>query len=124
MGSNDPIMMLLQPVVNQVAAKAGISPQIATVLASIAVHYLLQSHPNTPGASPMNLGSVMQTLASGGRIDPEALQKSGIVTDVMQATGMNQPQAVRSLNTTFDVLGAHVQPVQGKAAGKGNKKRR
>jgi hypothetical protein len=122
MGSNDPIMMLLQPVVNKVAAKAGISPQIATILASIAVHYLLQSHPKTPGASPLNLGSVMQALSSGRQIDPETLQKSGIVTDVMQATGMNQPQAVRSLNATFDVLGAPVQPVQGKAAGKGKKR--
>ena len=122
MGSNDPIMGLLQPVVNQLAAKAGISPQIATVIASIAVHYLLQSHPNTPGASPLNLGGVMQTLASGGRIDPQALQGSGIVNDVMQATGMDQPQAVRSINTTFDVLGGHVKPVQGKAARKGKKK--
>jgi hypothetical protein len=122
MGSGDPIMGLLQPVVNQLAAKAGISPQIATVVASIAVHYLLQSHPNTPGASPLNLGSVMQTLASGGRIDQQTLQSSGMVNDVMQATGMDQPQAVKSLNTTFDVLGGHVRPVQGKAAGKGKKK--
>ena len=124
MGSNDPIMSLLQPVVNQLAAKAGISPQIATIIASIAVHYLLQSHPNTPGASPLNLGSVMQTLASGGRIDQQTLQSSGIVNDVMQATGMDQPQAVRSLNTTFDVLGGHVKPVEGKAPRKGKKSRR
>jgi hypothetical protein len=124
MGSNDPIMGLLQPVVNQLAAKAGISPQIATIIASIAVHYLLQSHPNTPGASPLNLGSVMQTLASGGRIDQQTLQSSGIVNDVMQATGMDQPQAVRSLTTTFDVLGGHVKPVEGKAPGKGKKTRR
>ena len=123
MGSNDPIMALLQPVVNQLAAKAGISPQIATIIASIAVHYLLQSHPNTPGASPLNLGSVMQTLASGGRIDQQTLQSSGIVNDVMQATGMDQPQAVRSLTTTFDVLGGQVKPVQGKAARKGKRRK-
>ena len=123
MGSNDPIMGLLQPVVNQLAAKAGISPQIATIIASIAVHYLLQSHPNTPGASPLNLGNVMQTLASGGRIDQATLQSSGIVNDVMQATGMNQPQAVKSLNTTFDVLGGQVRPVKGRAGGKGKTKK-
>ena len=65
MNVNDPLMMLLQPVVNQLAAKANISPQIAMVVASIAVHYLLSSHPSTPGASPLNLGSVMQQLSSG-----------------------------------------------------------
>src|SRR5512143_3291739 len=37
--SNDPLMTLLQPIVNKVAAKAGISPQIATIIASIALHY-------------------------------------------------------------------------------------
>src|SRR5574340_582860 len=77
LGSNDPIMALLQPVVNNVAAKLGISPQIATVVASIALHYLLQSSPKTPGASPLDLGSVLQTLSSGKTISPTALQQSG-----------------------------------------------
>jgi hypothetical protein len=123
LGGGNMIMGLLQPVVNQLAAKAGISPQIATIIASIAVHYLLQSHPNTPGASPLNLGNVMQTLASGGRIDQQTLQSSGIVNDVMQATGMDQPQAVKSLNATFDVLGSHVSPVKGKSGPKGKRKK-
>jgi hypothetical protein len=123
MGANDPIMMLLQPVVNQVAAKAGISPQLATVIASIAVHYLIQSHPNTPGASPMNLGNVMQTLASGGKLSEDTLQSSGIVNDVMQATGMDQQQAVKSIHTTFNVLGGQVQGVKGKATLKRTKKK-
>jgi hypothetical protein len=110
-GSNDPIMALLQPVVNNVAAKVGVSPQIATVVASIALHYLLQSHPNTPGASPLNLGSVMQALSSGKTINPAALQQSGMVNDVMQATGMDEQQAVRSINTTFGVLGSSLTRV-------------
>jgi hypothetical protein len=32
-----------------------------------------------------------------------------MVNDVMQATGLNKQQAVKSLDTTFGVLGAHVQ---------------
>lgn len=115
MSASSPLMGLLQPVVNQLAAKAGISPEIATIVTSIALHYLLQSHPSTPGASPLNLSSVMQTLASGGQVNPNTLQKSGMVNDVMQATGMNQQQAVRSLNQTFSVLGSKVAGVQGTA---------
>jgi hypothetical protein len=116
MGASSPVMMLLQPVVTDLAEKAGLSPQIAMVVASIAVHYLVQSHPNTPGASPMNLGSVMQTLASGGKLDQKTLQSSGIVDDVMHATGMDQKQAVKTLNTTFGVLGGQVPGA--KATGK------
>ncbi len=115
MSANSPLMALLQPVVNQLAAKAGISPAIATVVTSIALHYLLQSHPSTPGASPLNLNTVMQTLASGGQVNPNTLQKSGIVNDVMQATGMNQQQAVRSINQSFSVLGSQVAGVKGTA---------
>ncbi len=107
MAMNNPVMMFLQPVVNQLAAKANISPQIATVVASIAVHYLLSSHPSTSPNAPMNLGSVMQELASSG-ISQATLQNSGMVNDVMQATGLNQQQAVSSLESTFGALGAHV----------------
>ena len=113
--SNSPLMLLLQPVVNQLAAKAGISPQIATIVTSIALHYLLQSHPSTPGASPLNLNSVMQTLASGGQVSPSTLQQSGMLNDVMQATGLNQQQATRSINQTFSVLGSQVAGVKGTA---------
>jgi hypothetical protein len=122
--ASNPMMALLQPVVNQVAAKLGISPQVASIISSIALHYLVQSHPNTPGASPLNLGSVMQTLAAGRKVSPSALQKSGMVGDVMQATGMDEKQAVKSLHTTFSVLGEPVKSVKGKATVKRAPKKR
>lgn len=109
MGMNNPVMMMLQPVIGQVAAKANISPQIATVVASIAVHYLLSSHPSTSNQAPMNLGNVMQQLASSGGINQATLQKSGMVNDVVQATGLNQQDAMGSLNAVFNTLGGHVQ---------------
>jgi hypothetical protein len=118
MGANDPIMMLLQPVVDQLAVKAKISPQLAMIVASIAVHYLLQSHPSTPGSSPLNLGSVMQSLASGSGISQGTLQSSGMLNDVMQATGLNEQQATKSLTTTFNSLAGHVQG----SAGAGKRK--
>ena len=112
LGSSNPLASLLQPIVSQLARKLGLSPQMATIVASIALHYLVQSSPNTPGASPLNLGSIMQALTSGKKVSPTALQQSGILRDVMQATGMTQPQAVKSLTTTFSVLGSELQPVR------------
>ena len=108
MGMNDPVMMLLQPVVNQLAAKANISPQIATVVASVAIHYLLSSHPSSGGSGPLNLGNVMQQLSSGS-ISPDTLHSSGMVNDVMQATGLSKQDSVKSLDATFNALGAHVK---------------
>ncbi len=108
MGTSSPVMMLLQPVVNQVAGKLNISPQIATVVASIALHYLLSSHPSTSPNAPLNLGSVMQQLAGGG-VSQGTLRNSGMAQDVMSATGLNKQQALQALETTFGALGAGVQ---------------
>ncbi|HET6845732.1 MAG TPA: hypothetical protein VFH29_02800, partial [Anaerolineales bacterium] len=109
--SGDPLMVHLQPLVNKVAAKVNISPAIATIIVSIALKYLLKSHPSTPDPSPLNLGSVMQTLASGQELSPSTLQQSGMVNEVVRATGMDEQQAVHSINTTFGVLGSSLQRV-------------
>ena len=122
--SSDPLMTLLQPVVNKLAGKLGISPQMATMIVSIALHYLVQSSPSTPGASPLNLGSVMQAMATGQKVSPTALQQSGMVNDVMQATGMSEQQAIKSLNTTLGVFGSQLQPVKAVRGTKGVKSAR
>ena len=118
MSTNVPVMNMLQPVVNELAAKAKISPQIATMVVSIAVHYLLSSHPSTSPKPPMDLGGFMQELSSG-KVNTDTLHNSGMVKDVMQATGLNQQDAVKSLNTTFGTMGAHVQGMGGSKEMKG-----
>jgi hypothetical protein len=102
----DPLMTLLQPLINKVAAKVNISPALATIIVSIALKYLLKSHPSTPDESPLNLGSVMQALASGGSVSESTLQTSGMLKEVVRTTGMDEEQALKSLNTTFDVFGS------------------
>jgi hypothetical protein len=124
MSPSSPIMLLLQPVINKLAAKLGISSQMAAIISSIVMHYLVQSSPNTPGASPLNLGSVMQALASGRKISPTALQQSGMINDVMQATGMDERQAIKSLETTFGVMGSQLAPVKKVSGSKGVKSAR
>jgi hypothetical protein len=124
MTPSNPIMALLQPVINKLAAKLGISPEIAAIISSIVLYYLVQSSPNTPGASPLNLGSVMQAMTSGRSVSPTALQQSGMVHDVMQATGMTEQQAVKSLSTTFSVMGSQLAPVKTVRGTKGLKSAR
>jgi hypothetical protein len=107
MGANDPVMLLLQPLVSQLAVKAKIDPSIATVVVSLVVHYLLSSHPSTSPKNPLDLSSVVSQLASGG-VSKDVLNNSGMVNDVMGATGLNKTQAVKSLDTTFNLLGSYI----------------
>ena len=109
MGANDPMMLLLQPVVNQLAAKANIQPEIATVVVSLVIHYLLSNHPSSGrGSTSLDLNSVFKEMSSGG-VSQSTLHSSGMVNDVMQATGLSKDAAVKSLDTTFNVLSGHAQ---------------
>jgi hypothetical protein len=122
--SSNPLMTLIQPLVDKVAAKVGISPAIAAIIVSVVFKYLLKSHPSTPDESPLNLGNVMQTLASGGRLSESTLQTSGMVNEVVRVTGMDERQAVESLNTTFGVIGSQLAPVKKVSGSKGVKSAR
>lgn len=116
LAANDPIMLLLQPIVNQLATKAKIEPQIATVIVSLVVHYLLSNHPSSGrGSNSLDLNGLLQQMTSGN-INQNVFHDSGMVNDVMQATGLNKTQAVKSLDATFNVLSGHVQ---GAASGSG-----
>jgi len=109
MGANDPMMLLLQPVVNQLAAKANIKPEIATVVVSLVIHYLLSNHPSSGrNSNSLDLNSVLKEMSSGG-VNPSTLHSSGMVNDVIQATGLSKDAAVKSLDTTFNVLSGHAQ---------------
>jgi len=118
--ANNPLMGLLGPVANAVAAKAGISPAVATTVAGIAMHYLVSSHPAAGGSAPLNLGAVTQQMASSGSVSPATLQSSGMVNNVMQATGLSKDEAVKSLDATFSHLNSHVtKNVKGRGKGSG-----
>ncbi len=106
--ANNPIMGLLNPIATSVASQVGVSPAVATTVAGIAMHYLVSSHPSAGGSAPLNLNNVMQQVASGS-VSQQTLQSSGMVNSVMKATGMNQDQAVKSLNATFTHMSGHVR---------------
>jgi len=55
----------------------------------------------------MNLGSFMQELSSGN-VSPDTLHNTGMVKDVMQATGLDQQKAQSSLSTMFGMLASHL----------------
>jgi hypothetical protein len=106
-------MGLLGPIANAVAGQVGISPAIATTVAATAMHYLVSSHPAAGGSAPLNLNNVAQQMASGG-VSPDTLHSSGMVNAVVQATGLSQADAAKSLDATFNHFQQHAQEHQAK----------
>ncbi len=106
-GGNNPALPMVQPVAKQVADKAHVSPAMATIVAAIAMHYLLASHPSSSQQSPLSFGSLMQELQGGG-VSQNTMQKSGMVNDVKQATGLDQQQAQSGLEAAFKALASHI----------------
>lgn len=118
---NNPLMGLLGPIASSVAGKVGISPAVATTVAAMALHYLVSSHPAAGGSAPLNLNNVAQQMASGA-VSPQTLQSSGMVNAVVQATGLSQQDAAKSLDATFVHLQAHAQIHEAKDEHRRNRK--
>ena len=100
-------------------AKANIQPENATVVVTFVIHYLLSNHPSSgSNSNSLDFNSVLKEMSSGG-VNPSTLQSSGMVNDVMQATGLSKDAAVKSIDTTFSVLSGHAQGragISGKSA--------
>jgi hypothetical protein len=109
--ANSPLMGLLGPIATAVAGKTGIPPAVATTVAATAMHYLISSHPAAGGTAPLNLNNVAQQMASGS-VSQQTLQSSGMVNAVVQATGLSQQDAAKSLDATFAHLQTHVRNVK------------
>ncbi|MBI3172208.1 MAG: hypothetical protein HYZ25_00705 [Chloroflexi bacterium] len=106
--SNDPIMAMLQPFINQLAEKVNISPALATIVISFVVHKILSHHPTSGrDSTQFNLDDLLST----GSLNTQTLQSSGMVKELAKATGMNEQTATRSLDAAFSLLGGTAQQV-------------
>lgn len=102
------LMPLLQPTVNRLAEKANIEPQAATAIVSLVLHYMLSSHPASGRNSMIELNNLMAELKTGS-VNIDALNNSGIIEDLMQATGMDRDSAIKSLDSVFGMLSNHMR---------------
>ena len=103
--TNDPMMQMLTPVVDGLAKKMKISPQVAMVVVSFAAHQLLSNHPASGRAGSLNINALREEISSSGGISHNFLQSSGLVSQLAKQTGMDEETAVKSLKTVFDLLG-------------------
>jgi len=107
--AGDPIMLLLQPYVGKLAAKANIPNDVAMVVVSFVVHKLLSHHPTSGrDSSSFNLDDMLQQLNSG-KIDSSLLHNSGMVKEISAKTGLDETAASQALDAAFGLFGNYVQ---------------
>lgn len=116
--SSNPLGGLLQPLVKPLAEKLNISPEIATVVISFVLQKLLSHHPTSGrDSTQFNIDDLFSQLGSG-KLDPTTLKNSGMVDELANITGMDRPQARKSLNTAFAMVGRRALRASAKPAGR------
>jgi hypothetical protein len=107
---NDPLLNMIQPVAEQLSRRTGLQPQAAQAVVSLILHRMLSSHPSMGSSNArLNLAEVFQQMASSGGINPATLHNSGMVNDLVNASGMDKQAALNNLSEAFNLLNGHVQ---------------
>ncbi len=112
--ANDPIMALLSPFVAPLAKKANIPPEIAMIVISFVVHKLLAHHPTSGRDSNSFDFDDMLGQMSAGKVDPNLLRQSGMVSELSKKTGLDDAQTEQALQLAFATVGKTVSKMAGK----------
>ena len=105
--AGDPMMQMLTPLADTLAAKMNIPPQMAVMVVSLVAHQLLASHPASGQQSLLNVNQLQQQISSGQGVSHDYLHSSGLVSKLVEQTGLDKGTAAQSLKTVFDMLGQH-----------------
>ena len=114
---NDPLMLLLQPFVAQLARKMKIPPEIAMIVVSFVAHKLLAHHPTSGRDSNTFDLDDMLTQMGSGKINANTLYDSGMVSELSRRTGMDEATTAKTLNTTLAMFGKQIQTGKKPAGG-------
>ncbi len=115
MAANNPMLNLVQPIAEQLSQRTGLEPQQAQAVVSLALHRMLASHPSFGGSNArMNLAEVLQQMAASGGVNQAVLHNSGMVNDLVNASGMDKQAALQNLSEVFGLLSGHVQNASGR----------
>ncbi|MFZ5858205.1 MAG: hypothetical protein ACOYZ6_15370 [Chloroflexota bacterium] len=118
MGGN-PLMGLIQPLVEPLAKKLKISPELAMIVVSFVLQKLLAHHPTSGrDSTQFDLDDLFNQVGSTGKINPSMLQTSGMVEELSRVTGMDEATATKSLNTAFTMVSNRALQAAGQTTAK------
>jgi hypothetical protein len=110
MTGEDPMLNLVQPVADQLSRRTGLQPETSRAVVSLILHRMLTSHPSMGSKnSSLNLPEVFQQMATSGGISTETLQKSGMINDLINSSGLDKQASIKNLSEAFNLLNGHVQ---------------
>lgn len=114
LSGNDPLLNLIQPVAEQLSRRTGLQPQASQAVVSLILHRMLSSHPSMGSSNArLNLEEVFQQMASSGGVSQATLHQSGMINDLISASGMDKQAALKNLSEAFNLLNGHVQNPSG-----------
>ena len=99
-GQNPMVNSLIQPVVDSITQKLGISPEIGMMVVTFAVHYMLSNH-GTKLVNGEDLSGVLQQ-----HTNQNFLHSAGISNALANQTGLKPKAAANALSEVFQLLGA------------------
>jgi hypothetical protein len=99
-GQNPMVNMLVQPVVDKIAVKLGISPTIAMTIVTFAIHYMLTNH-GTKLANGEDTSGILQQ-----HTNQDHLHSTGLSKELASQTGLQPNVAANALSEVFKLLGA------------------
>lgn len=107
--ANNPIEnAFLQPIVDAVAKKTGLSPQIAQIVVVFALSKLMSAATQGSGKKGSSMSDLVSQLSSGGSVSPSFLKDSGLAADLAQQSGLDQATAAKALQQSLSALGTHM----------------
>ena len=98
-GQNPMVNSLIQPIVDSIAQKLGISPAIAMTVVTFAVHYMLSNH-GTKLVKGEDISGVLQQ-----HTNKKYIQSAGLSQQLASQTGMKPKVAANALSETCKLLG-------------------
>ncbi|MBE0671856.1 MAG: hypothetical protein IH588_14815 [Anaerolineales bacterium] len=111
LGTNNPVMALLQPYVEKLAKKMNIPPQIAMVVVSFVAYKMLSHHPTSGrDSNSFDLDALLGQMSTG-KIDKNIYQTSGMVNEISRSTGLDEATAAKTLDAAFGMFGKQIQKV-------------
>ena len=110
MTGEDPMLNLVQPVAEQLSRRTGLQPETSRAVVSLILHRMLTSHPSMGSKNAsLNLSEIFQQMATSGGVTPDTLHNSGLVNDLINASGMDKQASIKNLSEAFNLLNGHVQ---------------
>lgn len=107
--ANNPITnVFVAPIAEALARKTGMAPGIARVVVVFGLTTLMSALTGQGSRKGFNASDLVERLATDGTVTQKYLKDSGLVSQLVQETGLDQKTAAQSLQQVFQALGTQV----------------